>query len=101
VTDRPALEFAGLLRQLRAQARLIQGELAEAVRPSFVAEARGRAFAEGVLAAMQRPAQAASWACGAIGLAAVPVTFLLVRRHELAIAVASESAKPQPASAEV
>jgi hypothetical protein len=48
-----------------------------------------------------RPAQAASWACGAIGLAAVPVTFLLVRRHELAIAVASESAKPQPASAEV
>jgi hypothetical protein len=61
VTDRPALEFAGLLRQLRAQARLMQGELAEAVRPSFVAEARGRAFAEGVLAAMQRPVQAASW----------------------------------------
>jgi non-specific serine/threonine protein kinase len=30
VTDRPALEFAGLLRQLRAQARLTQEELAEA-----------------------------------------------------------------------
>ena len=30
MTDRPALEFAGLLRQLRAQARLTQEELAEA-----------------------------------------------------------------------
>jgi EmrB/QacA subfamily drug resistance transporter len=43
----------------------------------------------------------AFWACGAIGLAAVPVTYLLVRRDELAIAVASTSAKPQPAPAEV
>jgi MFS family permease len=43
----------------------------------------------------------AFWACGAIGLAAVPVTYLLVRRHELATAVASTSAKPQPAPAEV
>jgi EmrB/QacA subfamily drug resistance transporter len=45
--------------------------------------------------------QWAFWACGAIGLAAVPVTFLLVRRDELATAVASTSAKPQPAPAEV
>ena len=44
--------------------------------------------------------QWAFWACGAIGLAAVPVTYLLVRRRELAIAVASASAKPQPAPAE-
>ena len=43
----------------------------------------------------------AFWACGLIGLAAVPVTFLLVRRDELAKAVASTSAKPQPAPADV
>jgi EmrB/QacA subfamily drug resistance transporter len=45
--------------------------------------------------------QWAFWACGAIGLAAVPVTYLLVRRDELATAVASTTGKPQPASAEV
>jgi EmrB/QacA subfamily drug resistance transporter len=42
----------------------------------------------------------AFWACGVIGLAAVPVTFLLVRRSELARAVASTTArKPRPAAA--
>jgi EmrB/QacA subfamily drug resistance transporter len=45
--------------------------------------------------------QWAFWACGLVGLAAVPVTFLLVRRDELARAVASTSQKPQPAPAEV
>jgi len=43
----------------------------------------------------------AFWACGAIGLAAVPVTYLLVRRDELATVVASTSAKPQPEPAGV
>ena len=43
----------------------------------------------------------AFWACGAIGLAVVPVTYLLVRRNELATAVARTSQKPQPAPAEV
>src|SRR5216683_5193772 len=43
----------------------------------------------------------AFWACGAIGLAAVPVTYLLVRRDELAKAVASTSQKPQPTPADV
>jgi MFS family permease len=52
-------------------------------------------------AALTSGFQWAFWACGAIGLAAVPVTYLLVRRDELAIAVASTSAKPQPAPAEV
>jgi EmrB/QacA subfamily drug resistance transporter len=51
-------------------------------------------------AALTSGFQWAFWACGAIGLAAVPVTYLLVRRRELAIAVASASAKPQPAAAE-
>jgi len=50
-------------------------------------------------AALTSGFQWAFWACGAIGLAGVPVTYLLVRRHELATAVASASAKPQPASA--
>ena len=40
-------------------------------------------------------------ALGAIGLAAVPVTFLLIRRDELATAVASTSQKPQPVAAKV
>jgi MFS family permease len=46
--------------------------------------------------------QWAFWACGAIGLAAVPVTFLLIRRGELAKAVASTTAKqpkPEPVTA--
>ena len=38
----------------------------------------------------------AFWACGAIGLAAVPVTFLLVRRTELAAVVANATGKPLP-----
>ena len=42
----------------------------------------------------------AFWACGAIGLCAVPVTFLLIRRRELAQAVASTTLKePKPAPA--
>jgi bacteriorhodopsin len=52
-------------------------------------------------AALTSGFQWAFWACGLIGLAAVPVTFLLVRRDELATAVASTSSKPQPAAAEV
>jgi EmrB/QacA subfamily drug resistance transporter len=37
--------------------------------------------------------QWAFWACGAIGLCAVPVTFLLIRRNELAKAVASTAVR--------
>jgi hypothetical protein len=41
--------------------------------------------------------QWAFWACSAIGLSAVPVTLLLVRRNELARAVASTTMKkPEP-----
>ncbi|HEX9528686.1 MAG TPA: MFS transporter [Streptosporangiaceae bacterium] len=46
--------------------------------------------------------QWAFWACGLIGLCAVPVTFLLIRRNELARAVASTAVrepKPAPATA--
>jgi EmrB/QacA subfamily drug resistance transporter len=42
--------------------------------------------------------QWAFWACGLIGLSAVPITFLLIRRNELAQAVASTTMKePKPA----
>jgi predicted ATPase/DNA-binding CsgD family transcriptional regulator/transcriptional regulator with XRE-family HTH domain len=94
--ERPALEFAVLLRQLRSGTRLTQEELAEAsglsprsisdlerginrtarkdtavlladalglaepARALFIGAARGRAPAAGVLAALQRQAQAAS-----------------------------------------
>ena len=43
----------------------------------------------------------AFWVCGLIGLAGVPVTYLLVRRNELAAAVARASQKPRPAPADV
>jgi hypothetical protein len=36
----------------------------------------------------------AFWACAVLGLAAVPVTFLLVRRNELAQAVAGTVGSP-------
>ncbi len=96
VAERPGLEFAGLLRQLRARARLTQEELAEAAglsprsvsdlergihrtahkdtalllaealalaepaRALFVAAARGRGPAAGVLAAVQGEAKGAA-----------------------------------------
>jgi hypothetical protein len=53
-------------------------------------------------AALTSGFQWAFWACGAIGLSAVPVTFLLIRRTELDRAVATATAKaPQPAPATV
>ena len=53
-------------------------------------------------AALTSGFQWAFWACGAIGLSAVPVTFLLIRRTELAKAVATATAKaPQSAPATV
>ena len=54
----------------------------------------------GPAAALTGGFQWAFWACGAIGLCAVPVTFLLIRRNELARAVASTAVRePRPASA--
>ncbi|HJY73783.1 MAG TPA: hypothetical protein VJ347_18570, partial [Streptosporangiaceae bacterium] len=52
-------------------------------------------------AALTSGFQWAFWVCGTITLAAVPVTYLLIRRNELATAVARTSAKPQPAPADV
>jgi EmrB/QacA subfamily drug resistance transporter len=51
-------------------------------------------------AALTTGFQSALWVCAAIGLAAIPVTFLLVRRDELAKAIAASTVTlPQPAFA--
>ena len=114
MAEQGELGFGGLLRQLRAEARLTQEELAEAaqvsqravsdlerginrtarkdtavlladalnlaepVRAVFVAAARGRAPAAGVLAALQRQAQEASWAAagGVHGFPAALTSFI-------------------------
>jgi hypothetical protein len=41
--------------------------------------------------------QWALWVCGLTGLAAIPVTFLLIRNAEMAKAVASQSLEPATA----
>jgi len=114
VAEQAGLGFGGLLRQLRAEARLTQEELAEAAQVSqravsdlerginrtarkdtavllaealnlaeparglFVAAARGRAPAAGVLAALQQQAQVASWAAadGVHGFPAALTSFI-------------------------
>ncbi len=114
MAEQAGLGFGGLLRQLRAEARLTQEELAEAAQVSqravsdlerginrtarkdtavllaealnlaeparglFVAAARGRAPAAGVLAALQQQAQVASWAAadGVHGFPAALTSFI-------------------------
>jgi predicted ATPase/DNA-binding CsgD family transcriptional regulator/DNA-binding XRE family transcriptional regulator len=114
VAEQAGLGFGGLLRQLRAEARLTQEELAETAQVSqravsdlerginrtarkdtavllaealnlaeparglFVAAARGRAPAAGVLAALQQQAQVASWAAadGVHGFPAALTSFI-------------------------
>jgi predicted ATPase/DNA-binding CsgD family transcriptional regulator/DNA-binding XRE family transcriptional regulator len=114
VAGQPGVSFGGLLRQLRAEAKLTQEELAEAAglspravsdlergihrtahkdtavllagalgldgpaRELFVAAARGRAPAAGVLAAGRRQAAAASWAAvgGVHGFPATLTSFI-------------------------
>jgi non-specific serine/threonine protein kinase len=114
VTEQAGPGFGGLLRQLRAEARLTQEELAEAARVSqravsdlerginrtarkdtavllaealklaeparglFVAAARGRAPAAGVLAALRQQAQTAPWAAagGVHGFPAALTSFI-------------------------
>ena len=94
---------AGLASGLLNTTQQLGGAIGVAVASTIAATHATTLLHQGAApaAALTSGFQWAFWACGAIGLAAVPVTFLLVRRHELAIAVASASAKPQPASAEV
>ena len=95
---------AGLASGLLNTSQQLGGAIGVAIASTVAATPRRRRCctrAAGTAAALTGGFQWAFWVCGVIGLAAVPVTFLLIRRDELAIAVASASAKPQPASAEV
>jgi EmrB/QacA subfamily drug resistance transporter len=94
---------AGLASGLLNTTQQLGGAIGVAVASTIAATHATTLLHQGAApaAALTSGFQWAFWACGAIGLAAVPVTYLLVRRHELAIAVASASAKPQPAPAEV
>ncbi len=99
VAERDAGVASGLLNT----SQQLGGAIGVAV-ASTVATTRFRAgLSQGHLAAAALTSgfQWAFWVCGLTGLAAVPVTFLLIRRYELAAAVASTSGKPQPAPAEV
>jgi EmrB/QacA subfamily drug resistance transporter len=94
---------AGLASGLLNTTQQLGGAIGVAVASTIAATHATTLLHQGAApaAALTSGFQWAFWACGAIGLAAVPVTFLLVRSHELAIAVASASAKPQPAPADV
>jgi EmrB/QacA subfamily drug resistance transporter len=93
---------AGLASGLLNTTQQLGGAIGVAVASTIAATHATTLLHQGAApaAALTGGFQWAFWACGAIGLAAVPVTYLLVRRRELAIAVASTSAKPQPARAE-
>jgi len=94
---------AGLASGLLNTSQQLGGAIGVAIASTIAATHASTLLHQGAIpaAALTSGFQWAFWACGAIGLAAVPVTFLLVRRDELATAVASTSAKPQPAPAEV
>jgi EmrB/QacA subfamily drug resistance transporter len=93
---------AGLASGLLNTTQQLGGAIGVAVASTIAATHATTLLHQGAApaAALTSGFQWAFWACGTIGLAAVPVTYLLIRRKELAIAAASASAKPQPAPAE-
>ena len=92
---------AGLASGLLNTSQQLGGAIGVAVASTIAATHASTLLHQGTgpAAALTSGFQWAFWACGTIGLAAIPVTFLLVRRGELAEAVASTSQKPQPAPA--
>jgi EmrB/QacA subfamily drug resistance transporter len=94
---------AGLASGLLNTGQQLGGAIGVAIASTIAATHAGTLLRQGTLpaAALTSGFQWAFWACGAIALAAVPVTFLLVRRDELATAVASTSQKPQRAPVKV
>jgi MFS family permease len=94
---------AGLASGLLNTTQQIGGALGVAI-ASSVAASHSKTLIHGggaQAAALTGGFQWALWVCGAIGLCAVPITFLLVRRHELAKALAGTIQEPQPALADV
>jgi EmrB/QacA subfamily drug resistance transporter len=94
---------AGLASGLLNTTQQLGGALGVAI-ASSVAASHFKTLVHGGdahVAALTGGFQWAFWVCGAIGLAAVPITVLLVRRHELARAIAATMGESQPALAEV
>jgi EmrB/QacA subfamily drug resistance transporter len=94
---------AGVASGLLNTSQQLGGAIGVAIASTIAATHASTLLRQGAVpaAALTSGFQWAFWACGLVGLAAVPVTFLLVRRDALATAVASASRKPQPAPAEV
>jgi EmrB/QacA subfamily drug resistance transporter len=95
---------AGLASGLLNTSQQLGGAIGVAIASTIAATHASTLLHQGTMpaAALTSGFQWAFWACGAIALAAVPVTFLLVRRDELATAVASTTVKePHPAPAKV
>jgi MFS family permease len=94
---------AGLASGLLNTTQQLGGAIGVAVASTIAATHASTLLHQGAIPAeaLTSGFQWAFWVCGAIGLAGVPVTYFLVRRDELASAVASTSGKPQPAPAEV
>jgi MFS family permease len=94
---------AGLASGLLNTSQQLGGAIGVAIASTIAATHASTLLLQGTApaAALTSGFQWAFWACGAIGLCAVPVTYLLIRRDELAVAVASTSQKPQPAPAGV
>src|SRR6266404_3456979 len=94
---------AGLASGLINTSQQLGGAIGVAIASTLAATQASTLLHQGAApaAALTSGFQWAFWACGAIGLAAVPVTYLLIRRDELAKAVARTSQNPQPAPADV
>src|SRR5690242_4979447 len=94
---------AGLASGLINTSQQLGGAIGVAIASTIAATHASTLLRQGTVpaAALTSGFQWAFWACGAIGLAALPVTYLLVRRNELATAVARTSRKPQPAPADI
>jgi EmrB/QacA subfamily drug resistance transporter len=91
---------AGLASGLLNTSQQLGGAIGVAVASTIAATRVTTLLHQGAApaAALTGGFQWAFWACGLIGLAAVPVTFLLIRRNELAKAVASTAVRePKPA----
>ena len=91
---------AGLASGLINTSQQLGGAIGVAVASTITASRVTTLLHQGAApaAALTGGFQWAFWACGLIGLAAVPVTFLLVRRNELARAVASTAVKEPKAA---
>ena len=94
---------AGLASGLINTSQQLGGAIGVAMASTIAATHASTLLRQGAVsaAALTSGFQWAFWACGAIGLCGVPVTYLLVRRDELARAVASTASQPRPVRAEV